>query len=585
MAEFAQKLKAGLSQWRWPFPRRGGRARPRGVITAIDVEGNTLRVVQTHHRHGRTRVSRVAVEQLGLNDTIQQPEPDVLGRAIAGALSHLRIKPGQVVMGVPRALVVLRTLSVPAIENLGELASVVHFQIGKDLPFPVAEAVIDLKVRRTDESAPAAAADGAAAKGAGDQGKMEVLVAAAKREVVEYYQHVAATAGFKLLALGFRPYANARCIEACRVAQGHESVAFVSLRPDEVLVDVIAQQDLVFSRGVSTRLETETSSEAFVTDSQLSDVNWGENGVPVKEEGPAPPSSESQRSILEEITIEVVRSFHSFGGMEVKNPVSRLVVAGATGHETVLVEALQKRLSIPCGLLEPARSLDLPLDARGYASGAIAALGLGLGIFDPEGLPFDFLKPTRPAVRRDMRRVKVLAGAAAAVVLALGIGAVEIHLLRQKDRERVALEAELQVESGRRDLYRRMRVQATGIQNWLKTGQSWLDHYAYLSSVLPSCEEVYVTALSVGSQGNISLGVQARSGEVLAKLEKQLSAAGYEVQPLAIKPGKDRYNYTFRSSIELIVSPKLKIDLSKLGAPPRPADDASLDPKPRGGGS
>ena len=78
--------------------------------------------------------------------------------------------------------------------------------------------------------------------------------------------------------------------------------------------------------------------------------------------------------------------------------------------------------------------------------------------------------------------------------------------------------------------------------------------------------------------------MQARSGEILAKLDKQLRAAGYDVKPLAITPGADRHGYEFRSSVELIVSDKMTIDLSKVKAPARPADDVSLDPAFNKGG-
>jgi len=69
--------------------------------------------------------------------------------------------------------------------------------------------------------------------------------------------------------------------------------------------------------------------------------------------------------------------------------------------------------------------------------------------------------------------------------------------------------------------------------------------------VLPASEEVYITSLSISGQGSIRLGVQARSGEILAKLDKQLRAAGYDVKPLAITPGSDRFGYNFRSLVEL----------------------------------
>jgi hypothetical protein len=83
----------------------------------------------------------------------------------------------------------------------------------------------------------------------------------------------------------------------------------------------------------------------------------------------------------------------------------------------------------------------------------------------------------------------------------------------------------------------------------------------------------------VDNQGNIRLAVQARSGETLAQLDKQLRAAGYEVKPVAINPGADRFGYEFRSSVELAASPKIKIDLRKMAPVTRLADDASLDPK------
>ena len=61
--------------------------------------------------------------------------------------------------------------------------------------------------------------------------------------------------------------------------------------------------------------------------------------------------------------------------------------------------------------------------------------------------------------------------------------------------------------------------------------------------------------------------MQARSGEILANLDRQLRAAGYEVKPLAITPGNDKHGYNFRSTVELILPAKMKIDLSKTQPP------------------
>jgi len=93
------------------------------------------------------------------------------------------------------------------------------------------------------------------------------------------------------------------------------------------------------------------------------------------------------------------------------------VAEPATGQEPAVVDALAKRLNCPVSLLDLSDDLKLPLGEAEQISGALSAIGLALGINDPDGLPFDFLDPKRPRVQRDMRRIRMLAGAAAAVLV------------------------------------------------------------------------------------------------------------------------------------------------------------------------
>jgi len=481
-------------------------------------------------------------------------DPVILGGAISRALIKLRIKPNGVVLGVPRARVVLRTLTVPVIEKLPELASMVHFQVAKDLPFRMDEAVIDFKVRRqvlvapervdttgqtevVPEAVPAAP-------------QLEVLVAVLKRDAVDFYQRVAEAAGLQLVALGLLPYANARCVEACHVADGDAAFALVSLRPDEVGIDIIAQQSLLFSRGAAIRASSETTPPAETT---------------------------AAESFIRNVVIEVVRSLHGYSGQEASLAVAKIVVTGATGHEAGVMAALGTRLSSPSTLLDPAAALELPAESREHAAGSVGALGLALGLGDPKGLPFDFLNPKRPAVQRNLRRIRIWTGVGAATVLLLSVLGLRSLLVTKRTAVLNAAVAELTDAEKKRPVYRKLIQQAGVVEEWIKGDRDWLEHYAYLTSILPPSHEVYLTSLTVSGQGAVRLAVQARSGETLARLDKQLRAAGYEVKPLAITPGADRFGYEFRSTVELLVTDKLKIDLHKVKPAPRPIDDVSLD--------
>jgi Tfp pilus assembly PilM family ATPase len=551
-------------------------------VTALDVDGLTLWVVQTAQRGSQIAITRADSATLALAPDADRNDPVALGQAIAGALASLKLKPGAVVMGVPRAQLVLRTLTLPVVDDIRELASMVHFQVGKDLPFQAADAVIDFKVHRQIDPPPASAETVKAETGVpAATPRLEILVAAAHRDVVAFCEQTAEAAGIKLAALGLRAYANARCVQACEVVDGDQAVALVSLRPDEVNIDIIVEEALLFSRGAVVKSPTET------TEAAAAPPGPGKGAEP----SPMPAGSEepaedpvSLESFVDAATIEVVRTLHGYGGTAARSPVAKVVVAGASGHEEAVVQALSKRLSIPCSLLDPAKAVGLESDAQDCARGAVAALGLALGVTDPEGLPFDFLDPKKPAVQRDLRRIRLLAGVAAVAALFLVLILVRSQLVQRRMAINRAVQAELTEAEKKRPIYRTMRLQAATVEEWQRGERNWLDHYAFLSAILPSSEEVYITSMNVSPQGAIRLAVQARSGEILAKLDKQLRAAGYEIKPLAITPGADRFGYDFSSTVELTVPDRMALDLAKVRPPARPADDMSLDPGALKGG-
>jgi len=517
-----------------PFPKLGRRERPRklGAVTAIDLDGPHVRIARADSRGAITDLSAGTLE---LPATADRTDATALGRALAAALDKMRVNPGSVVLGLPRAQVYLRSLAVPVVADVRELASIVHLQLARELPFRMDEAVIDFQVIRKFTPAPKSAAESPA-----PAPKLEILAAAAKRDVIEFHQALATAAGLKLAALGWLASAEARCLAACSTTG--EVTALVTLRAEEVGIDVVSGNALLFSRGASV----------------------------------------SAADFAEAAMIEVVRSLHSFGGPVANASVARVVVSGATGHEAAVIKSLGSHLGLPCAAPDFAK-LDLPASARASAPGASAAIGLALGATDDAGLAFDFLDPKRPAVQRDLRRVKFFGSIAAAAAVFIVLFAVRSSLVKQ--REAVLREAQLELagEEKKRPIYRRMTQQAATVKSWQADGRDWLDHYAHLSAVLPRSEDLYVSSLAVGGGGSIRLAVQARSGELLARLDKQLRAAGYDVKPLAITPGTDRFGYNFRSTVELTAPEKLKPDLTKAQPPARPADDASLDAVKKGG--
>jgi hypothetical protein len=212
-----------------------------------------------------------------------------------------------------------------------------------------------------------------------------------------------------------------------------------------------------------------------------------------------------------------------------------------------------------------------------YGSGALTALGLALSAQDQTPWPFDFLHSKRPPAPRNLRRAILIGAAAAGAILLCVVWGVRAVLIHHQVKIRDQIQAKIKLTAGDRQVYREMRLRAKTVHDWVADKREWLDHYAYLNALLPGCTDVYVTSISAGTRGLLHVSIQARSGEILARIDKRLREAGYEVKPPAITPCADKYGYSFQSSLELTLPDKLKIDLAALKTPERPADDGSLD--------
>lgn len=525
-----------------PRGRRAGRWPWSGRVTALDLDGEMLRVVQAVRRGGRARIVRYAATCVkGLEEAASPAER---GQAVGAALRRLGVRARRVVLGIPRAQVMLRTLSLPPAERPGEVAAMVHYQLTRDLPFPAAEAVIDFALQPMAGAPPTFEGESTAMSEEGENG-LRVLAAVVKRELVREYEELARAAGLRLVGLGLRSHANVRCLELCRLQGGDRCVAMVSLRSDEVIFDVVLDGSLAFSRVGSVSLDLDRSEEA------------------------------SRQQVITELVLEVLRGVHNYEGVEGHGAITRFFVAGCTGLEEELKEALTARFDVPAEVLDPVRLVGPKRLEGDGATGAQAAVGLALSMLDPEGLPFDFLHPRRPPVRRDTPRLRALAVATAGACLLFGLTLWRTVLMRRHQAVLDGLRAELALANRNARSYRALSAQAATVRQWEQSRTPWLDHLALLSALLPPSPDLYVTSLSAGGDNTLNLTVKIRTGEILSRIGDVLREAGYKVKPSAITPVTDRYGYRFQAGLELAIPVGMSIDLAHLEVPERPADDAS----------
>ena len=520
-------------------------AGPPPKFVALDFEGRKLRIVFAEPQRGlpdfRTLALVEAPESLDLKSA------KAVGEFIGASLKQLNLPATRVLMDVPRGQVVLKTLTLPPVEHERELPAMVRYQVEKELPFPLDQAVIDFTVDNhyvTD------------ANGADESGVLttpvppvtvDVLVAAVQCSIVEHFQKVAEAGGFRLHRLGLRPYADVRCLDACLPEEDRKrSILLVHVLPGEVEVNLLIEGALAFSRSGAIR-------------------QHDDDGRPFGE-----------KEILDGFVVEIARSAQGALSAHRGRKIDRVFLAGDTGQEQAIVEIVAQRFRTPCAVLDPATALKLTaggIDARGF----ISPLGLAIAHGTSERMPFDFLNPKNPPIERNIKKIRAVTAAVAASLLLL-IG------LTWGILNRNAASSDL---AALRDQYNKLEKQnrpieklgqrVKAVDEWKNEAHNWLDHWANISAKFPPATEAYITTLKTNPDGSFTFTVKAVASKVITDLSKALREGGYDVKLGAETVQNDEFGYRYTTSVRLAVEPAATIEPAKLRATPRPLDDGSAE--------
>ncbi|MGC9453926.1 MAG: type IV pilus biogenesis protein PilM [Phycisphaerae bacterium] len=502
-------------------------------VVAVDFDMRRLRVVESGRTAGAAVVRRLHSAEIP--DDVDVNVAESVGAFIGRTLKELHLGGAGLLMNVPRGQAVLKPLTFPPGTDEAELPGMVLFQMESELPFAVSDSVIDFTVETHYAAEPV---------GGDEPESVDVLVAAVRLAIVDYYRRVALAAGSKLLGLGLRPYSNLRCLQSCLPAGEEEaaSVALVNLTADETEIDVLtggAHKRLAFSRST------------------------------------APGGGDDEESRVRAVVTEAARSLRSFQTLDRGGRIDSVLVAGSTGLEQQVAEALARRLGVPAERFDPSDVLGLTggVDASEF----VAAIGLA-GAGEPG--PLNFLAPKRPVVKRNRRRIATVAVAIAAAALLIGVFVAGWLDLRAARGELRKLERTLRDNKPHIEDIEELSDRVDQLDSWRKAGRDWLVHWTHVSCLLPSCTELYVTSVRTAADGRMGLEVRARRGEVIDQLRQSLTQAGYEFESSGVSTTQDEHGYNYTATVHVRIPADMEVDLSSIRPVPRPSDDMAAGGTP-----
>ncbi len=187
-------------------PYRAGRietlklsAKKKGTVVGLDIEAGSVAAAEIT-MNGSARLGRTGIAPLGPGVTREGEvaDPEALTEGLRGLFAEQKLA-RNVRVGVANQRVVVRNLRMPLIESARELETAIRFQAQDQIPMPLEQAVLDWQV---------------VARGVGEGNRqMDVVVAAARRDMVSALAGALRGAGLRLVGIDVAAFGMIRALD------------------------------------------------------------------------------------------------------------------------------------------------------------------------------------------------------------------------------------------------------------------------------------------------------------------------------------------------------------------------------------
>jgi len=246
----------------------------------------------------------------------------------------------------------------------------------------------------------------------------------------------------------------------------------------------------------------------------------------------------SLETIEKTIRAELTRARMSAAEILGEHKIERVVLIGSPDVTSAVTDQISTRLDgATIERIDPAAVFLSGLLPEGIATAdvvTIAGAVVGVGQTNIESV--DLINPRKAPEKKDLRRIKVLAGTLAAMLLFAGGYFWRQGRVNQLTEDVAVIEGEnLEIKealaAGEKDL-----LQAEKVGDWAQRDIRWLDELVRLKSILPSTDRMFVDNFQLltiqrGGIGAIKLDGFARSEADINTLARRLRDAGYGVKP------------------------------------------------------
>jgi type IV pilus assembly protein PilM len=262
--------------------------------------------------------------------------------------------------------VIIKKITMPVMTT-AELAEQINWEAEQHIPFELADVQIDYQVVSRRE----------------DQGQMDVLLVAAKKEEIGDLTNLAIEAKLRPRIVDLDAFTVQNCFESAYGAPPlDQTVVLLHVGASLTTINILSQGTTAFTRDVvngGNAITEEIQRQLGVSHEEAEAYKCGSAAGMVPDEVP-----NIVRDVVETLAGEIQRSLDFDLATSGAREISKVYLSGGTANVQSLHEELAQRCQVDVAILDPLlvaqpdpRSID-PLALQGRTSQAVVAYGLAL---------------------------------------------------------------------------------------------------------------------------------------------------------------------------------------------------------------
>jgi type IV pilus assembly protein PilM len=285
---------------------------------------------------------------------------------IREAMENGRIKTKEVAVAVSGHSVIVKKVSLPSMTR-EELEDQIQWEAEQYIPFDVNEVHLDFQMLDTSEA----------------DGQMDVLLVAAKRDLVDDYVQVISEAGLIPTLIDVAAFAVENAYEHNYQQSNDEVVALVNIGAQVVNINVVQDGIPAFTRDITTggNQYTEEIQKALgVSFEEAERIKMGGSGGGDQEVVPQE-VEHAVRQVTDTVIGEIARSLDFFTATSSESRISKVLLSGGAAQIVGFDASFRERTGLEVEIMNPlARMLPSKGFEPEYLAELAPSLGVGIGL-------------------------------------------------------------------------------------------------------------------------------------------------------------------------------------------------------------